>query len=362
MSTVQAKAFVDKADSNYIDPLEEASNYPLLRYMGSKYKLLSWIYNELKDIPFSSALDGFSGSGAVSYLLKCMGKKVYSNDFLHFSHIISKATIENNYQKIDQTDLQILLQPNDKADNFIEKTYEKIFYNKEDLQFLDLISSNLNEISDEHKKAIAMTALIRSSLKKQPRGVFTISGNLDKYNDGRRDLRLTMKEHFIEQIQVYNNTVFSNNESNISFNKDIFDFEDEIYNFDLVYLDPPYVPRSDDNCYVKRYHFIEGLSKYWRDEKIDYNTKVRKIAKKYTPFSYRKTAVESFDSMFSKFSKNIIVLSYSSNGYPDLDVLVNLMNKYKNKVIVKKKGHKYHFGTHSAVKRSIVDEYLIIGI
>ena len=29
---------------------------------------------------------------------------------------------------------------------------------------------------------------------------------------------------------------------------------------DLVYLDPPYAPPSDDNDYIKRYHFLEGLS------------------------------------------------------------------------------------------------------
>jgi DNA adenine methylase/adenine-specific DNA-methyltransferase len=41
---------------------------------------------------------------------------------------------------------------------------------------------------------------------------------------------------------------------------------------DLVYLDPPYVPRSDDNCYMKRYHFLEGLSCYWKGLRIMENT------------------------------------------------------------------------------------------
>ena len=129
-----------------------------------------------------------------------------------------------------------------------------------------------------------------------------------------------------------------------------------------MYLDPPYVPRSDDNCYVKRYHFVEGLSKYWENETIDYNTKVHKIEKKYTPFSYRRTAIEAFDRLFSKFSDSIIVLSYSSNGFPDLPILVDLLSKYKDKVTVKEKNHKYHFGTHKAVKRSRAVEYLIFGM
>ena len=81
----------------------------------------------------------------------------------------------------------------------------------------------------------------------------------------------------------------------------------------------------------------------------------------YTPFSYRRTAVEAFDRMFSRFRRSTLVLSYSSNGYPDLDELVSLMGKYKGCVEVFKKPHRYHFGTHSSVSRSKVIEYLIVG-
>lgn len=72
----------------------------------------------------------------------------------------------------------------------------------------------------------------------------------------------------------------------------------------MVYLDPPYVPRADDNCYIKRYHFLKGLSCYWQGLPVDPLTKVKKIAKRYTPFSYRRTAVEAFDRMFSRFAKS----------------------------------------------------------
>ena len=45
-------------------------------------------------------------------------------------------------------------------------------------------------------------------------------------------------------------------------------------------------------------------------------TKVKKIEKPYTPFSYRKTATAAFDRLFRMYRDSIIVLSYSSNGYP----------------------------------------------
>ncbi len=341
--------------------LGKFENYPRMRYMGGKQKLLPWIQDTLKGYEFETVLDGFSGSGAVSYLFKTMNKTVYSNDFLKFSSLITKATIENNNEILNEEDLLTLFDTSKKYDNFIKLKFKNVFFSEKDLDFLDRISENIKSLKSENKKALAYTALFRSCLKKQPRGVFTISGNLEKYNDGRRDLIIDISEHFIEQVNVYNEAIFDNKKQNLSFNQDIFLFNESQFEIDLVYLDPPYVPKSDDNCYIKRYHFLEGLSNYWIGEKILESTKVKKIEKKYTPFSYKKTAIEAFDKIFKKFSSSIIVLSYSSNAYPELDDLIKLLSKYKNEVKVFEKPYNYHFGNHSGAKRKSVNEYLIIG-
>jgi adenine-specific DNA-methyltransferase len=41
---------------------------------------------------------------------------------------------------------------------------------------------------------------------------------------------------------------------------------------------------------------------------------------------------------------------------------VRLMRRYKASVTVFEKEHRYHFGTHAAVIRSVVQEYLILGV
>lgn len=346
--------------SDLVDPLERIKDYPILRYMGSKRRLLPWIYEILNSLEFKTALDPFSGSSCVAYLIKSMGKRVVASDFLNFSATIAKATIENNRYQLDGPAIKRLLSPDTSTPGFIEKTYSGIFYTPKDLRFLDQVSYNIKKLGNSYQRAIAKSALIRACLKKQPRGVFTVSGDLSKYDDGRRDLRLSIEEHFIEQISAFNRVVFNNHKRNRALKADVFSLR--YRNIDLVYLDPPYVPRADDNCYIKRYHFIEGLSCYWKDLKIDYTSKVRKIPKRYTPFSYRREAVDAFDRMFKLFRRSIIVLSYSSNGYPDLEILESLMQKYKQDVRIFKKPHRYHFGTHSAVNRAKVIEYLIVGV
>lgn len=343
-------------DSGY--PIS-ANQYPMIRYMGSKYRLLPWIYSVLSKLSFDSALDAFSGSCCVAYLLKGMGKETHTNDLLNMSATISTALIENNTQTVSEADVELLLTYDSRHKRFIQKTYSGIFFDPEDLAFLDQIWWQIRKLKSQYKKAIALSALIRSCAKRQPRGVFTISGNLDHYKDGRRDLRLSIREHFLEQIHVYNQAVFDNGRENGANQGTIFDYTSSAC--DLVYLDPPYVPRADDNCYIKRYHFLEGLSCYWENRKIMENTKVRKLEKLYTPFSYRHTAHEAFLQMFDKFKESTIVLSYSSNAYPDLAELVAMLEQFKPSVHVYTRQHRYHFGTHQAVKRAVVDEYLIVG-
>jgi DNA adenine methylase/adenine-specific DNA-methyltransferase len=339
---------------------EVVRRYPRLRFMGSKYRLLPWIHGVLSELDFETALDAFSGSGSVAYLMKAMGKRVTANDLLHFTTTIARATVEND-DVTAGADLAEKLQqkPAAKWPRFIEETYSGIFFTREDLQFLDLVSANVGRLRDPHRQALAMAALLRSCVKRQPRGVFTIAGDLRHYDDGRRDLALSLREHFVEQLDVYSRCVFANGKRHEVVQGDVFALAGR--KFDLVYLDPPYVPRADDNCYVKRYHFLEGLSRYWKDMPVLAHTKVRKIAKVFTPFSYRRTAVDAFDRLFAQFRASTIVLSYSSNGFPDLDVLVRLLRAHKRRVDVHRKPHTYHFGTHSKVRRASVSEYLIVG-
>lgn len=184
--------------------------YPRFRYMGSKHRLTPWLHSVFQQLDFQTVTDAFTGSGVVAYLLKSMGKEVSTNDSLHFPAVLSRALIENNCVQITGEDLDFLfsfkvLKPTEK---FIQTTFKDIFYTNEDLAFLDDIWVGLRVLDCEMKRSLVLAALLRSCIKRQPRGVFTISGKSASYQDGRRDLKLTLKEHLIEQIHCYNTAVF----------------------------------------------------------------------------------------------------------------------------------------------------------
>src|SRR5574339_458856 len=80
------------------DLLVEArlARFPPSRYMGSKQAILPFLHRVFRELPFATALDAFSGSAAVGYLLKAMGKTVISNDFLALAYHTANACVANN--------------------------------------------------------------------------------------------------------------------------------------------------------------------------------------------------------------------------------------------------------------------------
>lgn len=338
--------------------LELLENFPGTRYMGSKYKILPFLWDSIKDLEFETVLDAFSGSGCVSYMLKKKGFEVYSNDFMAFSSKITHALIENSTIKISDADLKKLLRKNENSKNFISTTFKDLYFNDEDNEFLDNLIANIEDLTQKDKKAIAFAAISRACLKKRPRGLFTYTG--DRYNDGRKDLQMSLSEHFTENIKIFNSAVFNNGKKNRSFNEDIFNLNVKA---DLVYFDPPYLTSKSDNDYTRRYHFIEGLVKNWEGLDIQQETKTKKFKKYASPFDSKNTVNIALDKLFKKHKNSILVVSYSSNSIPGKEEMIELLKKYKKTVELKEVDYLYSIGNQKQKvgdNANRVKEYLFI--
>lgn len=337
---------------------EQVSKFPSTRYMGSKEKLIPPLYEVFSKLKFDTAIDVMAGTGVVSYLLKCMDKRVISNDYMHMNYVISSALISNNSIRVDKNFIESLLSPNLES-KFISKTFKGLYYSDVDSKMIDSISNNIQLKSNSTKKYICMSALIRACIKKRPRGIFAYTGL--RYNDGRKDLKKTINEHFKESIDILNQAIFSNKKNNKSYNLDCLELSD---NSQLVYIDPPYFSKLSDNEYVRRYHFVEGLSRNWKNIELQDNTKTKKFKSYPSPFSRLDTTIDAFEKLFDKYKKSHIVLSYSSNSHPSKETIISLLKKYKRNVSVKEINHRYSFSNQSFSIDKIknkVKEYIFVG-
>jgi len=333
--------------------------FPSTRYMGSKNKIIHSIWDILKDYEFNSFYDAFAGSNVVSFFMKCMGKQVITNDFMMKSFVESKAMIENSNVQLNDEDVDFLLS-NENDSCFISKKFKNLYFSDKENQFLDKVRGNISSLKDEYKRAIALSSLSRACIKKRPRGIFTYVGH--RYDDGRKDIKKTLKQHFVSNVSIINNAIFDNKKENFSNN---LQTENLNIKADLVYLDPPYYSQKSDNDYVRRYHFVEGLVKNWKGLEIQEHTKTKKFKSYKSPFSKKETTYTEFDTLFQRFSDSIIVISYSSNSLPTKDEMVTILKKYKSNVVVHEIDHLYSFGNQNhkiGNNSNRVKEYLFIGV
>ena len=338
--------------------------FPSTRYQGSKLKLVKWIEETLKDLNFHTVLDGFAGTGSISYMLKDMGKHVTYNDILKFNFNIGLALIENDTIKISDEEIDLLLKRHNhiKYPSFISDTFKDIYFTDEENQWIDTLITNINLLNNIYKKSLALFALFQSCIIKRPFNLFHRKNLYMRLSDVKRNFGnkaawdTSFEVHFKKFIEEGNRAVFANGQKNRALNRDIFDI-DEI--FDLVYIDTPYISGKGAGVdYLDFYHFLEGLVHYssWQD-RIDYRSKHRKLKGNGNIWINKNEIYKSFDRLLDKFKESILVISYRSDGIPSIEELKDLLKKYKSHVEeIRHKNYKY------VLSHSKSEEVLLIGV
>lgn len=346
---------------------QQMMKFPSTRYQGSKVKILDWIWDNIKDMEFNTVLDLFGGTGSVSYMLKARGKSIIYNDVLKFNSIIGKAIIENSDVILTDDEVEEILSYNNKYEykTIIQDNFKDIFYLDEENKWLDMVVTNILNIKNEIKQSIAWFALFQSCISKRPYNLFHRANLYIRTQDVERSFgnKATwdkpFETHFRAFVKEANESIFCNGMRNLSMNYDCFQFPNEEYKCDLVYIDTPYISKSGKGTdYLDFYHFLEGMVNYneWEEMILDkYKHKTLK-GRGENVFIKKKEILNAFDKLFSKFKDSIIVVSYRVDGIPSEYEIETLLKKYKSNVKeVCAKEYKY------ALAKSATYELLFIG-
>jgi adenine-specific DNA-methyltransferase len=334
---------------------DRLARYPRMRFMGSKHRLAPRLAELFATLPPGPAVDAFSGSGVVAYTLKATGRPVTANDHLAFAAAMAQALVANDANLLTPADVDRLCSPNRDGRDFIQRTFDGLYFPSADHAFLDAAWSHLDPM-EPTQRAMAITALCLAAARKQPRGVFTITTL--RYDDGRRQLRTSLRDLFREAVDDLNAAVFAGSPGQ-SVCGEVFDLDPT--GIALAYLDPPYAPPRDDTCYIKRYHFLEGLATYWRGQEIMWGTRSRKLVKRHTPFASKRTVRDALDRTFDHFRDATLVVSYGSNAALGIEELEGLLRRHAPRVERLEIPHTYAFGTHGRARRRAATEYVLVG-
>jgi adenine-specific DNA-methyltransferase len=335
--------------------------FPSTRYQGSKYKLTNWIKEKIQYLDFDSVLDGFGGTGSVSFLFKTMGKKVYYNDYLKFNSIIGKALIENNDTVLSEDSLNFVLQKREDCNykTFIADNFEDIYFTNPENQWLDIVIQNILQLENEYEQAIAFFAIYQSCIIKRPynlfhrKNLYVRTAEIKRSFGNKKTWDTEFEKHFRKFVAEANNSVFNNYRDNISINKDIFEIDKTL---DLVYFDPPYISKKGVGVnYLDFYHFLEGMTDYYNwDKKIDILSNHKKLSNQGDKWSNKTLILDNFKKLIAQFQDSIIVISYRDDGIPSVDQLIYILEKYNKKIEI------HYFEYQYVLSNSKSQEVLII--
>ena len=318
-----------------------------LNYIGSKFQLLEWITNNMKEktgwTSFANKIIGdlFAGTGIVSYHFRKNMARVISNDAELYSSIITHAFTCSLYTEkckkvIDEFQKEIQENKHSTTNGFVTTHYspqgstERKFFTIENAKRIDYIRNKLETIKDsisddEYKFILASILLSADAVSNVP----AVYGCFLKNFKTKAVKTLTL-------LPIHNNTT-APVAGSITRNSDVLN-TDFISSFesDLVYLDPPYNERQ----YSKNYFPLNIIAK--TPEKLLTELPLKGKTGIPTdcfisPFCKKGDTVEkAFDLLFRELKTKWVFLSYNSESIVSKEKMLDIMKKYGTASVIER--------------------------
>ena len=327
-----------------------------LNYIGSKFQLLDWITEHMKDktgwasFANKTVADLFAGTGVVSYHFRTnSAATVISNDAELYSSIITHAFTRSVFSEL--TDRVITEMNKDIAENkhvpaagYITRHYspfesnERMFFTVENACRIDYMRNKLESLrsaattaaaaamtDDEYKFILASIILSADAVSNVP----AVYGCFLKKFKAKAVKNLVL-------FPIHTITAQANPGS-ITYNCDVLDpaFLSGIV-ADMVYLDPPYNERQ----YSKNYFPLNIIAKTPEQLTIEAPLKGKTgipVDCFISPFCKKgKTVEAAFETLFRELKTKLIFLSYSSESIVTKERMLELMGKYGDVEVVER--------------------------
>ena len=222
------------------------------RYLGNKYKLLSFITGVVNDecADIETVADIFAGTGAVSSAF--VDKTLITNDLMYSNYICNYAWFgaeSYDQQKI----IDYVVRYNAKTncgENYMTRNFADTYFSKKDCAKIGYIREDIERNYkkgnlNNRERAILITSLLYAMDK-----IAVTCGHYDAYRKGAK---------FEGSLELYVPLAeVNNNPKNQCFNEDANNLVKRI-EADLVYIDPPYNTGSD---FIYADNFAQSVDEY----------------------------------------------------------------------------------------------------
>ena len=274
------------------------------RYLGSKYKLLSFIQEivEKHSNNCTTFMDLFGGTGVVAYHFNNKFD-VIVNDILKSNVFVYKTFLSNEY--IDTKKLKEIINTYNDIDitnhseNYYSENFADTFLSKDNMKRVGVIRDDINQKFvnseiNEREQAILVTSLIYAIDK--------IANTVGHYDAFRRsgDLSRILKLDMPSSLD-------KDNINNSIKNLDANELVKQVVS-DIVYIDPPYNSRQ----YCDAYHFLENVAE---NKKPEVKGVAKKMDRSHLKSNYcTNKATLQFRDLIQNIKAKYIIVSYNNTG------------------------------------------------
>lgn len=349
----------------------------LITYLGNKRRLLSFLDKGVRRVQGVLGkkklriLDGFSGSGCVSRLLKFYSDELYVNDLEDYSATLNECFLANrselNIDKIKHfidylnSNRLILQRP-----GFIEQNYapgndrsikpgERAFYTGSNARIIDNIRRLIEaKVPERYKVFCLAPLLVEASVHTNTSGVFKGFHKKDGVGHfgGRGENALSRIKQEIELEMP----LFSDIECPVKiFKKDINELvrSNELPDLDLAYFDPPY----NQHPYGSNYFMLNIINNY---KPVKIQDGVSGITDKWNKSDYNKRnkAEKALDNLIRNTRAKFILLSYNDEGIIPIKTLKDILSKHGKWEVMEQDYNTYRGSRNLGSRRIKVKELL----
>ena len=268
------------------------------RYVGSKHKLIDWIFSIIREECPGTArfADIFSGTGAVAAAAGRQFGEVVINDFLYSNNIIYKAffgTARWRAQKIQETIRGYrFLNPAELEDNYFSLHFGGKYFSRADAKIIGFIREDIEARKAEftaRERDILLASLLYSADK-----IANTVGHYDAYFK-RDNVRSAFRLQPIAPLDMPGAIIHREDANALA----------EKIQTDIAYIDPPYNSRQ----YSRFYHILENLTKW---EKPPLHGTALKPAPENMSDYCRTAAKGKFAKLVADLDARYLVVSYNN--------------------------------------------------
>lgn len=310
----------------------------MIKYLGSKRTLLSWIVDAIAHFSPRSVLDVFSGTSRVGHALKGSGFQVFANDHNAYSCTLARCYVESDLEDVERDATQLIAELNSLPGEpgYFTQTfcYDSRFFQPHNGARVDAIREAIERKSLEPQLKSVLLVSLMEAADRVDSTVGVQMAYLKRWAP-RASNPLELRLPCVRSRARHGR--------GRAFQMEAIDFASAI-SADVAYLDPPY----NQHKYIGNYHIWETLVLWDKPESYGVARKRVDCKTRTSQFNSKPNCEAALRELVDRLDCRGLVVSFSDEGYIGRATIEDILSQ-RGAVQVVERDHARYVGAQIGI-------------